>query len=127
MRERQTTVTVALPAAGSTALTSALRVPLGPHRGAFEIHLELPDLPALADAKTATVTLVEADTEGGSYSAVPTVGNMILTGASGAGATGKLWRFYLPPVHKEWIKGSVAIQSSGGDNTAKSLTLAIDI
>jgi len=58
---------------------------------------------------------------------MPTTGGMSVVGASSAGAAAKLFRLYLPPVHKAWIKGKVTVQASGGDNTAKKLTLAIDL
>lgn len=127
MREFNTMKTVALPAAGSSALTAAIDVGTGPQRASFEVHLELPALPSLADTKKATVELFECDTEGGTYAAMPGTGGMSVTGESSAGSGAKLWRLYLPPIHKRFIKGKVTVEASGGDNTAKALTLAIDL
>jgi hypothetical protein len=127
MRERQTIKTVALPAAAAAALTGAINV--GTHNigQRCEVHLELEATPSLVDTKKITVDLYESDTESGSYTVIPTTGNMVVTGAGGAGAGAKLFRIFLPPVHKPWIKGRAAVESGGGDNTAKKLTLAIDL
>jgi hypothetical protein len=127
MRERQTIKTVALPAAAATALTGGINV--GTHNigQRCEIHLEVESLPSLVDTKVVTVDLVESDTENGSYTVIPTTGNMSLVGAGGAGAAARLFRIFLPPVHKPWIKGRVAVETGGGNNTARKLTLAIDL
>lgn len=127
MRERSSIKTVALPAANASASTAALRIPLGPHRGAFEFHLELPATPSLVNTKKITVTLEESDVEGSGFAAMPTTGNMIVTGPASGGGLAALFRLYCPPVHKEWVRATVAVETGGGDNTAKSLTFAIDI
>lgn len=127
MRELNTIKTVSLPAAGSSAQTDPIDVGTGPQRGNFEVHLELPATPSLADTKKITLTLEECDTIDGSYTTMPTVGNMSVTGASSAGAAAKLFRFYLPPIHKRFIRGAAAVEASGGNNTAKKLTLALDL
>jgi hypothetical protein len=127
MREFNTIKTVSLPAAAASATTDPIDVGTGPHRANFEVHLELPATPSLANTKSITLTLEECDTIDGSFTTVPTVGNMSVTGANSAGAAAKLFRFYLPPIHKRFIRGKAAVEASGGDNTAKKLTLALDL
>lgn len=127
MRERTSIKTVALPAAAASASTAALRIPLGPHRGAFEFHVELPATPNLVATKKITITLEESDSESTGFAALPTVGNMIVTGPASGGGLATLFRLYCPPVHKEWVRATVAVESGGGDNTAKSLTFAADL
>jgi hypothetical protein len=126
MREASTIKSVALPAAAAAALTAAINVGAFDLGGRCEIHLELPDLPSLVNTKKATVELFESDTEGGSYTVMPCTGNMVVT-AGASGGVAKLFRLYLPPEHKAWIKGKVTVESGGGDNTAKTLTLAINL
>ncbi len=123
MFERTTFKTVALPAAGQSAVTAALRFTPGPLK--VEINLSLEALPNLVNTKKATVTLEHADTEGGSYSTLETVGNMVVTGPSSGGSAAKTWRLYIPPVRKLWVRAAVAVEASGGDNTAKKLTFAV--
>lgn len=118
--------TVALPAAAAAALTSSVDLGgdrAGPLGHTLEVHLSLPALPSLVDAKTVTVDLYDCDTEDGVYAVVPTVGNMVVTGAGGAGAAAKSWRFYLPPDTRRFVKARAAVLTGGGDNTAKSLAM----
>lgn len=127
MLERQTIKSVALPAAGSSAATAAINVGVSDLGSAARLQLALEALPNLANTKKATVTLTESDTEDGSYTTLETVGNMAVTGPSSGGSSAKTWELYLPPVHKAWIKANVAVETSGGDNTAKTLTMAVRI
>lgn len=127
MRERQTIKSVALPAAGSSASTAAIEVGVSDLGSACRIALDLEALPNLANTKKASVVLEHADTEGGSYSTLETVGNMSVTGPSSGGSAAKSWKLYLPPVHKAWIKATISVDGSGGDNTAKNLTMAVEI
>lgn len=126
MREASSIKTVALPAAAAAALTGAIKVGAYDLGGACEVHLEVPATASLVSTKKITLDLYESDTEGGSYTVMPCTGNMVITGGSSGGAA-TLFRLYLPPTHKAWIKGRAAVESGGGDNTAVSLTLAINI
>jgi hypothetical protein len=127
MLERQTIKSVALPAAGASASTAAIHFGTSDLGSACKIKLSLEALPSLVNTKKATVTLTECDTEGGSYTTLETVGNMAVTGPSSGGSAAKEWELYLPPVHKAYIKAAVAVESAGGDNTAKTLTMAVRI
>lgn len=118
--------TVALPAANAAALTAAVDLGserVGPVGPPLEVHLSLPALPNLADTKKATVDLYDCDTLGGSYAPVATTGNMSVTGVSTSGSAAATWRLYLPPHTRRFVKARVAVEASGGDNTAKTLTL----
>lgn len=124
------TRTVALPVAGAAALTSSVDLgatEVGPIGNNVEVHLSLPALPDLVDDKTVTVDLYDCDTEDGTYAVVPTVGNMVVTGADSAGADAARWRLSLPPHTRRYVKGRVAVLTGGGDNTAKSLTMEFRI
>lgn len=127
MLERQTIKSVALPAAGAIASTAAIQFGTSDLGSACKIKLSLEALPSLVNTKKATVTITECDTEDGSYTTLETVGNMSVTGLSSGGSPAKDWEFYLPPVHKAFIKAAVAVEASGGDNTAKTLTMAVRI
>lgn len=120
------TQAVALPAAGSAASTAAVDLGgknVGPVGAALEVHLVTPALPALVDAKTVTLEITHCDTLGGAYVPVPGVGNMILTGAGGAGVAASRFRLYLPPDTQRYIKARATVLAAGGDNTAKSLSM----
>lgn len=126
IRDQLSTKTVALPAAGATAVTASLDLKStnpGP-LPALQVELELPDLENLVDAKTVSVIL-EHSADDVTFVTVPTVGNMVVTGAGGAGAAAKVWRFNLPPDVKRYIRGSATVLAAGGDNTASALTLAL--
>jgi hypothetical protein len=127
MKERTTIKSVALPAAGASASTAAINLGTSDLGDSIKLGVELEALPNLANTKKASVVLEHADTEGGSYSAVETVGNMAVTGPSSGGSAAKGWEFYPPIVRKPWLRATVSVEASGGDNTAKKLTLSTRI
>lgn len=117
---------LALPAANAAALSAVVDLGadrVGPVGANLEVHLSLPALPSLVDAKTVSVDVYDCDTEGGSYAVIPTTGNMVVTGAGGVGAAAKSWRLYLPPDTRRYVKARAAVLTGGGDNTAQSLTM----
>lgn len=123
MKERTTIKSVALPAAGASASTGAINVGTSDLGDRLIFGVELEALPNLANTKKASAILEHADTEGGSYSTLETVGNMSVTGPSSGGSAAKIWELYLPPVHKAWVRATFSVEGSGGDNTAKKGTL----
>lgn len=127
MKDASLIKTVALPAAAASASTAAidLGVPNADQIGVVKVTITLPALPALVDDKTVTVSLTDCATSGGSYTAIPGVGNLVVTGAGGAGAAAKTWVLYLPPHTKQFLKGKADVLTGGGDNTAKSLTIEV--
>ena len=127
MRERTTLKTVALPAANASAVTAVLdfgaALP-GPQK--IEVSLELPALPSLVDTKKVTLDLEQSD-DNSTFAVIPGTGNMSVVGAGGAGAAAKTFRLNLPPVFKRYVRAKAAVESGGGDNTAKSLTFAVEL
>ncbi len=118
--------TKALPAAGATASTDV--VDLGSTNPAavpvpLEIQIDVPALPSLADTKNATFDLQDCDTADGTFATVECTGNMVRTGAGGAGSAAKVWRFMLPLNVRRYIKVKCTVDAVGGNNTAKSFTL----
>ena len=130
MRELSTIKTVALPAAGASASTAPLdfqSAAPGPQRGKFEIHVELPALPNLVAAKTVAVELEHSDVVDSGFVSIPGTGNMKVTGATGNGVGAALFRLYLPPLFKRYVRATATVLAAGGDNTASNLTLAVDL
>lgn len=127
MRERQTIKSIALPAAGASAVTASLdfgtALP-GPQK--ITLALELPALPSLANTKTATLE-VEDSADNSSFAPIPGTGNMSVVGAGGTGAAAKIFRLNLPPVFRRYVRAKATVQADGGDNTAQSLTLAVEL
>ena len=117
--------TVALPAAGANAATDAIDLEhLPPNEFKFEIELDLPALPSLADTKKATVT-VEDSADGVTFNPVPGLTTLEVTGAGGAGAAAATRRVRPPSDLRRYLRAKVAVESAGGNNTAKALTLAL--
>lgn len=121
--------TVALPAAGASAVTGALDLGPGGGRNMEQaiLTLALPATPSLANTKSVTVTVTECATVGGSYTTVPGYGNMSVTGAGGAGAAAETWSLRLHDHVLQYVKISVAVEASGGDNTGVTFTASLDI
>jgi hypothetical protein len=121
--------TVAYPAAAANVSTAALD--LGPTGGAGltggQFVFRNPALAALVDAKTVTITLTDCDTLGGTYSAVEGYGNMVLTGAGGAGAAAKDFRMPIARHVRQFVKANVAVLTGGGTLTASTFTFAIEL
>jgi hypothetical protein len=129
MRERQTIKTVALPAAGASASTPAIDFGTarpGPQGKGFELVVEVPALPNLADTKKCTV-IIEDSANGSSYAQVPSTGSMVQTGAGGAGAGAASMKLYLPSSVRRYVRATATVEASGGSNIATSLTMAVEI
>jgi hypothetical protein len=50
---------------------------------------------------------------------------MEVTGAGGAGAAAVIRKVRLPSDVRQYIRAKVAVDAAGGNNTAKSLTMAL--
>lgn len=118
----------AYPAAGNAASSAA--IDLGPGGGSglqnATLAFEHPALAALADTKTATTDLMHCDTSGGSYTVAEGYGNMVLTGAGGAGVAAKTFRMPIADHVKRFIKMRVTLVASSGDVTASYFTFAVE-
>lgn len=127
MQERTTIRTKALPAANATAYTDPYDFGTSkPGPQGIRLSVSLPDLPDLVDTKKVTVIPQDSD-DGISYATLETLGNMIVTGAGGVGASAKKWEFYLPPVFRRYVRFGFNVETGGGDNTAKSATVAQEL
>jgi len=117
--------TVALPAAAATATTEPFNLTQKPpHECHFEVELTLPALPSLADTKKATVTL-EDSADGITFAAIAALASLEVIGAGGAGASTVTRKVRLSSDVRQYIRAKVAVEAAGGNNTAKSLTMAL--
>jgi hypothetical protein len=117
--------TVALPAAAATATTEPFNLTQKPpHECHFEVELTLPALPSLADTKKATVTL-EDSADGITFANIAALASLEVIGAGGAGAATITRKVRLPSDARQYIRAKVAVEAAGGNNTAKSLTMAL--
>jgi hypothetical protein len=117
--------TVALPAAAATATTEPFNlIQKPPHECHFEVELTLPALPSLADTKKATVTL-EDSADGITFASIAALSSLEVIGAGGAGAATITRKVRLPSDVRQYIRAKVAVEAAGGNNTAKSLTMAL--
>lgn len=127
MKDTLLTVVKALPAAAASATTDTLD--LGPNGGknltGAELLISFPALPALVDTKKVTVT-VRDSADDSTFADVVGYGNLILIGAGGAGVAATEWRLRLHDHVRQYVRIQVAVEASGGDNTAKSVTCAIE-
>lgn len=135
LTDKNCLASVALPAAGSTATTPAIDLrtngaPIGQIMLGMHLKFDQATLPALVDAKTITITPKHCATVGGSYSAIPGVGNISVLGAGGVGASAFVgcpaleMEIYLPPHTLGFLKFDVTVLAAGGDNTARTFTAA---
>lgn len=118
----------AYPAAGAAASSAALDLGTGGGSGlqGGVFAFDHPALAALADTKTVTTDLMHCDTAGGTYAVVEGYGNMVLTGAGGAGVAAKVFRMPIADHVKRFVKMRVTLVASSGDVTASSFTFAIE-
>jgi len=117
--------TLALPAAGANASTASIDLGQAPpNEFRFEVEMELPALPSLADTKKATITL-EDSADGSTFAAISSLAPLDVTGAGGAGAAAVNRRVRLPADVRRYLRAKAAVEATGGNNTTKSLTLAL--
>lgn len=127
-RDGLLTVTKALPAAAATAYTDSFDIghaTLGAVGDIIEIEASLPALPSLADTKTCTVTFQDS-ADNSTFAAITGLSTFVVTGvATGQGSAAATRQVRLPSGTRRYVRASAAVESSGGDNTAKSLTLSL--
>jgi hypothetical protein len=80
----------------------------------------IPALPNLADTKKLTVK-VQDSADNSSFADVDPLIQTTVTGSGGAGSSAKTVRFRLPPTARRYIALNLAVDASGGDNTASSV------
>lgn len=117
--------TLAVPAAAANI--SGAAVDLEQVNGGImenvDFEIAIPALPSLADAKSLTVT-VQDSADGTTFANLDPSQVTTVTGAGGAGSAAKTVRFRMPPQARRYIGLNLAVAASGGDSTAKSVTLS---
>lgn len=119
------TRTKAFPAAGASNQCDS--VDLGADRvGAIgnrmAVHLEVPVLANLADTKTASFTLQDS-ADDTTFADLMTLDAATRTGAGGAGDEAFVFRLYLPPDTRRYIRFQATVEADGGDNTGDEYTV----
>lgn len=89
---------------------------------AFEI--KIPALPALVEAKTLTVQVMDS-ADGLSFAPVDPNIRKVITGGVGNGAAAWKGRFRLPPGARRYVALNLAVETGGGNNTGVSATLGM--
>lgn len=117
---------IALPAAGATAVTAGIDLgqTLGGKLEAVEVVVEIPVTTTLVDAKVITVTLKDS-ADGNSFTAIPGLAVLSVTGITGNGSAAFEQRVRLPPATRRYIRAEAAIPGDGGSNIAYDLTLSV--
>ena len=127
IRDTNLKVTKALPAAGDTNYSDAIdlqEASPGITTRKFQVEVAVPALPSLADAKTYIATLQDS-ADGASFADVASLASLSFLGAGGAGAAAATRLYKLPEDIRRYIRVKSVVLSSGGDNTAKSVTLSV--
>lgn len=121
--------TTALPAAAAAASCTYIDLgsvsPLGGVQAPAFIEITHPATTALTNAKTITYDVLDCATSGGTYVVVTGVGNMIVTGAGGVGASTTKFTIAVPRIIRQYVKVRATVESGGGDNTAASFIVNI--
>lgn len=113
----------ALPAAAGTASTDSIEVGTGVPE-TIQVRVAVEAVPSLVDAKKITTT-IEHSNDNSSFAAIPELATLVQTGAGGAGAAAVERIVYLPPSVKKYIRATAVVESGGGDNTAKKVSIEI--
>ncbi len=98
----------------------------GAHIPAGRFLFRLPLQAALADAGTVTVALMECATSGGTYTAVPGYGTMVVTGAGGAGAAAADFKMPIAAHVLQYVKAKFT-QVGAGNNSVVSANFAVEL
>lgn len=123
IRDKELTVTRALPAQNTNVNSDAIEVGAGVPEG-IQVELAVPATPSLADSNTLTFTFQDS-ADNSSFAAIPELATLVRTGASGAGAAAATRVVYLPPSVRKYVRVNIAASASAGNNTAVSAILSI--
>lgn len=122
-----TTVTKALPAAGTS--TNSATIDLGKVPDSAVEHVELiVNIPATTTlvATNAISIKVQDSADNSSFADVVGLGTQTVVGKSGNGSDATTLRWKLVPTGiRRYVQVNVAIPSTGGNNTATSFTTAL--
>ena len=127
-RDAKLITTKALPAAAANNSHDGIDLgartsPNGVFPGEVELLIEWPALPALADTKVVTFKVQDS----ADNSTFADLGLSVTTaaGAGGAGAAAGSKGFRLPKNVRRYVRVNQAVDSAGGDNTARTTTVSL--
>jgi len=118
----------ALPAAAGSANSASLDLGAAPGPvPALQVEVQVEAGTALVSTKKITLTLQHSSDDGSTdaFADVPGTGTFVVTGKVGNGNAAYNQRLYLPKDVKRYIRLTAAVESGGGDNTAKKFTLQL--
>lgn len=117
---------IALPAAGSTAVTEGIDLgqTIGGEIEGLNVVVEIPVTATLVDSKAITITLKDS-ADNISFTALAGLAALAVTGVTSNGSVAFEQRLRLPTATRRYIRAEAAIPADGGDNTATSLTLSV--
>lgn len=126
-RDALLSVTKALPAAGannnsdSIDLGSPTPIVVG---DSIEVEVALPALANLVEDKTVTCTLQDS-ADDSTFAAITGLSTLVVTGKTSGGAAAASRVVRLPSSVRRYIRVNTAVLTSGGDNTASSVTFSV--
>lgn len=125
-RDAALTVTKACPAAGANVNTATIDTGSAGDASLANavVEVAIPALPSLADTKTVTVKLQDS-ADDTTYADIAELASVVVTGSGVAGSAKKTAVVRLPPGALRYLQANIAVAASGGDNTAKSVTLSL--
>lgn len=125
-RDAALTVTKACPAAGANVNTATIDTGASGDASLANavVEIAIPALPSLADTKTVTVKLQDSSDDT-TYADIAELASVVVTGSGVAGSAAKTAVVRLPPGARRYLQANIAVAASGGDNTAKSVTLSL--
>lgn len=119
--------TKALPAAAAANASASIDLGstvLGPNADNLEVEISIEATPSLADDKTVTLTLKDS-ADDTTFTAIPSLATLVVTGASSAGAAAASRRVRLPTSCRRYLRLDAAVLTAGGDNTAKTYAVKV--
>ena len=124
LRDASLVVTKACPAANANHNSGTIDLGVSP--GAVtqfvELEIAIPALPSLAADKTLTVK-VQDSADDSTYADVAELASFVVTGVSTSGSAAATRTLRMPSTIKRYVQVNLAVAASGGDNTAKSVTI----
>jgi len=127
IRDAALKVTKACPAAGANHNTDTIDLGCknpGASVESFEVEIAIPALPSLEADKTLTVKLQDS-ADNTTFADVEQLASVVVTGVSTSGSAASTVVVRLPSDVKRYIQANLAVASSGGDNTAKSVVVSL--
>ena len=126
-RDAALTTTKACPAAAANHNTATLDLQsttAGAFADSVEVEIAIPALPSLAADKTLTVKLQDS-ADNTTFADIAELASFVVTGVSTTGSAAKTVAVRLPSSAKRYLQANLAVAASGGDNTAKSVTVSL--